>query len=213
MRVRLLSLCAIAVFSLGLARSANAATIFFTDRTAWEAAVSNIVTETYESYAWSAPPGFVFLGSSTTLGDYSYANGQAEIFGIDSDVYTGDAAYLTGNYLEWEEAIPNTLRTVILSGATTALGFDFGQFTGSVNSFVLSLGNGDSTLAFSNLNEYAFLGAVSTVPFSSFSITSDPFPLIDTLSRADAVPEPATLLMFGTGLLGAAARRRATRKR
>ena len=216
LKSRLLGVCAAAIVSCLLPSSASAATIFYTDRAAWEAAVAGTpVTETYESYGFSDPFGD-FVGTNVALGDYEYqitgSDFVAGIFGINSDILGFDAGYQSGSYLEWQLGDNgNALLVSILTGAVSAIGFDFGQFYGDVSPFLIVLGNGDSTTVDSADNAYSFFGAITDAPFSSFTIASEPFPIMDNLSRVDAatpVPEPASMLLLGSGLAGVAAYKR-----
>jgi hypothetical protein len=94
----------------------------------------------------------------------------------------------------------NTLM-VTLPGFARAIAFDFGQFYGTIQPFVVTLGNGDIVTVRSRAHNYKFFGAVSTDAFSRFRITSPEFPLIDDLSygATSPVPEPASLVLFATG--------------
>jgi hypothetical protein len=180
--------------------AASADTVFFSDRSAWDLAVGlGTTTETFESYPWGKAAGD-HLGQHTTLGSITYDVAAGEIFGNSGLTY--DAAYLSGNYLEWQNgpANHNTLM-VTLPGFATAVGFDFGQFYGTIQPFLLALGNGDTVTVRSRAHNYKFFGAVSTDAFSRFRITSPDFPLIDNLSygATSPVPEPASLLLFATG--------------
>jgi PEP-CTERM motif-containing protein len=180
--------------------AASADTVFFTNRTAWQLAVGGgTTTETFESYPWGKASGD-HLGQHTTLGSITYDVGAGEIFGNSGLTY--DAAYLQGHYLEWQNgpANDNTL-AVTLPGFASAVGFDFGQFYGTIQPFVVRLGNGDSVTVRSQAFNYRFFGAVSTEQFSRFRITSPDFPLIDNLSlgATSPVPEPASMLLFATG--------------
>src|SRR4051812_17738864 len=96
--------CVLGLLILGKGSSVSADTIFFTDRTAWDAAAGHVITETYESYPWNRPGG-VLLGS-VSLGDYDYVHEVGELYGSNSAVVTYDAAYLSGKYLEWQSGSP-----------------------------------------------------------------------------------------------------------
>jgi hypothetical protein len=189
------------VVVLGAGSSAYADTVFFSNRTAWELAVgSGITTETFQSYPWGNGGGNN-LGVSTTLGSIRYDVDDGYIFGNDSAAITYDDAYLTGQYLEWQNHVPNALH-VTLPVRTTAVGFDYGQFYGTIQPFLVSLGNGDAIALRTQAHRYAFFGAVSTDPLTRFTLTSPDYPLIDNLSYGGStspVPESGTFLLFATG--------------
>jgi hypothetical protein len=187
--------------------TASADTVFFSDRTAWQLAVGATTTETFESYPWGRSSGD-HLGQHATLGGIKYDVGAGEIFGNSGLTY--DAAYLTSKYLEWQNGPQNdNTLAVTLPGFATAVGFDFGQFYGTIQPFVVRLGNGDSVTVRSRAFNYRFFGAVSTNAFSRFRITSPEFPLIDNLSygATSPLPEPASLFLFATGAACLARRR------
>ena len=193
--------------SLLSSSSAFADTVFFTDRAAWQlAAGGTVATDTFESYPWNGAAGNN-LGVSATLNGVTYAVENDELFGNDSDAITYDNAYVSGQYLEWQNHSPNVLHVTLPVNAT-AIGFDYGQFYGTIQPFLVSLGNGDTASRRTLAHHYAFFGAVSTEPLTRFSLTSPEFPLIDNLSyaRTSPVPEPGSRLLFATGL-GAVCRR------
>lgn len=184
--------------------AAHAATVYFFDQSAWNAAVSGVTTETYESYGWNSGSGNG-LGNNATLGDIDYSFSGEIIFGCNSTALTYDAAYLSGSYLEWQSS-PGFM-TVTLPNAVTAIGFRYGEFYGSGNlNLSVLLGNGDSTSVSTLPASYAFFGAVSDTAFSSFKLNADRnYIIIDDLSRANgatAVPEPSTLVLVGSALAG-----------
>jgi PEP-CTERM motif-containing protein len=196
---------------LATSSSTFADTVFFSDRTAWELAVGRgVTTQTFDSYPWNSPTGDN-LGLSATLEDIRYEV-EGEMFGNDTAAILYDAEYLVGQYLEWQNHDPNTLR-VMLPVRATAIGFDYGQFYGIVAPFSVSLGNGDGAALRSQAYGYAFFGAISTEPLTRFSVTSPAAPLIDNLSYGGTspVPEPGTLLLFATG--AAAMGRRAWKRK
>jgi PEP-CTERM motif len=197
---------------LATSSSTFADTVFFSDRTAWELAVGRgVTTQTFESYPWNGPAGNE-LGLSANLEGIEYTVEGGELFGGDTAAILYDAEYLVGQYLEWQNHVPNTLR-VMLPVRATAIGFDYGQFYGTIAPFSVSLGSGDSAALRSQANAYAFFGAISTEPLTRFSVTSPLAPLIDNLSYGGTspVPEPGTLLLLATG--AAAMGRRAWKRK
>ena len=93
------------------------------------------------------------------------------------------------------------LNTVALANATTIT-----LFNGVTNVGTLSY-NGVPDPTFTG----GFAGIFSTLPFNRVELTftaSAPAFALDNIRTANTIPEPATLLLLGSGLVGVAARMR-----
>lgn len=188
----------VSVFYLNTQSFATA--ISYADRTSWTSAVGSVTTEDYESYGWT---GSEYHGANVTLGGINYSFLEV-IYGVGALDY--DAAYLSSSYLEWQSS-PNDM-VVTLSSATNNLAFDFGEFYGSSGlNLSVTLDTGDSWVVSTVANDYSFFGITSDTSFTSLTLNADRnYAIMDNLSFAAAgnapVPEPATMLLFGTGLAG-----------
>jgi hypothetical protein len=189
-------LCALTLFFIGKSFGLS---ISYTNEADWLSAVTNVITEDYESYAWTGIGGDQLDVGTVTLGSITYSFPEA-LFGNSPNV-TYDAAYLTGNYLEWQNS-PNPL-TINFNQSITAFSFDFGEFYGNGGlNLSVTLGNGDSFLATNTENSYSFFGVSSDASFTSITLNSDRnYVVMDNLSYAP-VPEPSTMLLFSAGLFG-----------
>ena len=194
-----------------MVNSASAVTTYYSNQSAWNSAVSGITTETYESYAWNYSGGdHLYNNPGVALGGITYSF-PGYIFGINSTVKINDAPYLSGKYLFWQYS-PN-LMTITLPNPVYAIAFNYGEYWGGLLDLSVSLGNGDSATVGTLLNSYAFFGAVSDTPFTSFSLNaSRDFILIDNLSQASPVPIPGALVLFGSGIIGLIGIKRRMRK-
>ena len=99
---------------------------------------------------------------------------------------------------------------ITLPALTNAVAVDFD--TSGATNVTFTLSNGDNfVLSSVNHPPFSFFGEVSSTPFNSLVIRTigrtDSVLNIDNFSfvpaaAAAGVPEPATLVLFGTGLLG-----------
>ncbi len=185
-----------AVAAVVLCSAANASYVTYTDRAAWEAAVSGSFSE--ESFS-----------SGTTTGFSLEEIGSGHSTGISGGVYhdrtVRDTTYTNYNF----------------GSLINAFGANWDLAPGGAGQGLqLFIGGLTVTPQIANTYTGGFFGLVSTTAFSVVSVHSGNFSgnaethNVDNVVFASAVPEPESyaLMLSGLALMGAVARRRKSKQ-
>jgi hypothetical protein len=210
-----------AVLTMSAAPAQATAITMYSDRALWTAAAPGNTTIDFEGVATFNNAAVFLDNSNRTIGNATFTGNQVGFF-VDSTL-VADGAYHTSDYLEWEGGAKQL--TVTFASPVTAFGVDIGTFYGDTNDTITITASNISIGFTTSLNSYAFFGLTSGTPFSSVVFTDTGggptstlhagfYPAIDNLSyqlaatASDPIPEPATLLLLGTGLAGVVRTRR-----
>jgi len=204
----------------------QAAPISFTTRAAFDAALPETV-ENWESYA----PGTIFNNGTTTNGiTYSSSSGNA----IVHDSWTGTTP--THTLGRSTNGVLDDFADIILPGHTIT--FSFGTSIGAFGIDALMnteldgllkgvTNTGETVFSFYNpfgFSKFQFLGFRTDLPFTSIAVSTVSETnsyVLDTLryvpfaqlpAAPTSVPEPASLLLVGTGIAAAVRRARQHRR-
>jgi len=215
--LRLLKQCVLIAVLVAMSTVCAQADVIYTNRAAFEAATSPNTTLDFEAQNPNGPGSYTYYESSLTIGDVTYTQPESRMFVFGQSFY--NTYGLTSSYLNQNSSAPSGI-TVSFANSVQAVGMDLGiQNTWNDPSLAVTftLSNGDvinttAPLLMNTSNTLSFFGFSSDFTFTSVNINGlsegVAFDNFTYASATSSVPEPATMLLFGLGLVGLAGMRR-----
>lgn len=184
--------------ALGMASPSNAALVAYTDRALFESALASFTVDSFDGIAQNSNPSYVrndfTFSTASGAGSFGCINhagcGDNSVLGFDSAyLWNYGTRYASGNVFTFNAPV-------------YGLGFDYTAPTGypeatpTIEGVTATLNTG-------------FFGVISDVALSSFTLEQNvDFMLTDNITygrQLSAVPVPAAVWLFGSGIAGLAA--------
>ena len=187
------SLAIVLVVTMGVATTSRAAITVFTDRTAWETAVGDFLTEDFNSM----PDGALSLGLN-----------NAGLIDIRVNGAVAQNQFFNGRFIGDTRSQDGVTQDLVFSTSVVAFGADWGETT--TNSLLITNISGE-TIRFSDYlsgDGTGFLGFVSDVDFAEVTMSDEGLSgnevyTMDNLSFSNVVPEPAAIAVWSIlGMVG-----------
>ena len=184
---------------------ASAQVTEYTDQASFDAAASGLGNFNFQGIA---PNNTAWFGD-VNVGGFGFSAGSGSDWVINPTGGPNPPLYGGASFFSATTADAAPSQVVCTLSGATALGFTFGDYVDSAIPLTVTLSGGESFTLTTPSNagfDTGFVGFVSSTPISSVTFADQGFAvdIVNFQASATSVPEPGTLALMATGLLGTA---------